>query len=395
VIAARILDVILVLLLVAYTVIGWRDGFARTVGAVIGLVVGAVAAFLGIPLLVPLIADPSWRIIATIAATVLLVVGLHAAGSAIGKGVQGQVKAKPLAVLNRIGGAALALVVAALSSSLVLGSLQSLGAPILSEAAAGSWVLRGIDRVTPTPVQAGVARLRSLVLESGLPRIGEALGGITTSPGAPNVDTGTAALSTAARSVVRINGTAYACGQNQSGSGFVVAANRVITNAHVVAGVSAPVVDAPNGQAVQARVVYFDPVNDLAVLAVNGLDVAPLPLTGPQAVGTDGVIDGYPYGGPFTTGGAQVLALSTESVEDIYGDSRAPREIYTLAAQVEPGNSGGPFLTSDGRVAGVVFAENAKDPELGYAIAESVVAPVAQKAATLSGAVEPGHCTKG
>jgi S1-C subfamily serine protease len=244
-------------------------------------------------------------------------------------------------------------------------------------------------------VDAGLAQLRSFVLNEGLPSIGEALGGITDSPGVPDVDTGTDSLAVAAQSVVRINGNAYACGQSQSGSGFVVATDRIVTNAHVVAGVPEPVVEAPNGQALDGRVVYFDPDVDLAVIAVQGLEVAPLDLSAPLAVGDDAVIDGYPFGGPFTTGPARVLAVSTEQLADIYGSRTSAREVYSLAAQVNPGNSGGPLLTTDGDVAGVIFARSASDDSLGYAMTNTELAPVAQAAASLNTAIQPGSCIRG
>ncbi|MFW8746033.1 trypsin-like peptidase domain-containing protein, partial [Mesorhizobium japonicum] len=101
----------------------------------------------------------------------------------------------------------------------------------------------------------------------------------------PSGDTGTAVLQRAAQSVVRISGTAYACGQNQSGSGFVVARNRIVTNAHVVAGVEHPVVEAPNGQAIESRIVYFDSSHDIAVLEADGLAAAPLAMGSDLGVG--------------------------------------------------------------------------------------------------------------
>lgn len=394
--AARLLDVLLVLVMLVYAVVGFRDGFARTLGALVGMVIAGIAVFFGVPLLVPLIPAPFWRVLVTIVATVLVLVAGHSAGYAVGRAIGRRLRRRrPLAALDRIAGAATGVAVSALISSLVLSGLGALGAPVLSQAAAQSWVASGITRVTPQPVRGGLAQLRALVLENGLPRISEALGGVSTSPGAPRVDTATTALQIAAQSVVRINGTAYACGQNQSGSGFVVARDRIVTNAHVVAGVDAPVVESPDGQALESRVVYFDPDGDLAVLATNGLRAAPLALGPPMAVGQDGVIDGYPYGGPFTTGGARVLALSTESVADIYGTGRNPREVYTLAAQVRPGNSGGPLLNARGAVAGVVFAQNADDDQLGYAMSGASLGPVARDAASLARPVPSGQCTRG
>ena len=137
-----------------------------------------------------------------------------------------------------------------------------MGVPLFSQAISGSYVVRAIDTLTPAPVDALLARVRAAVLEEGLPAIGDALGGVVTSPGIPDVPTDTDPLSIAAQSVVRIGGTAYACGQNQTGTGFVVAPDRIVTNAHVVAGVDAPIVEAPSGQTLEGRVVYLDPIDD-------------------------------------------------------------------------------------------------------------------------------------
>jgi S1-C subfamily serine protease len=175
----------------------------------------------------------------------------------------------------------------------------------------------------------------------------------------------------------------------------VVAPDRIVTNAHVVAGVAEPVVEAPNGQALDGRVVYFDPDDDLAVIAVSGLTAPPLELAFPLAVGDQGVVDGYPFGGPFTSGPAEVLAVSTEQIADIYGQSTSPRGVYSLAATVNPGNSGGPFLTTDGEIAGVVFARSATDGDLGYAMTNTELGPVADAAPTLVNAITPGSCTTG
>ncbi|WP_181408434.1 MarP family serine protease [Schumannella sp. 10F1B-5-1] len=391
---AHLLDVLLVLVLLVYLVVGWRTGILRTLGGLIGVIAGAVGAFLSIPLIVPLIPAPGWRMVAAVGLGLLLILGGQAAGVAVARMLRGRREEHRVAVPSRLLGAALGVVVAALSSSLVIGSLGSLGYPALSQAAAGSVVLRTIDQLTPEPVQQQLSRIRAAVLDTGLPRINEALGGVESSPGAPELE-GTDGLTSASASVVRINGTAYACGQNQSGSGFVVAPDRIVTNAHVVAGVSEPVVDTRGGQALTAKVVYFDPDADLAILATTGLDPAPLKLSPALEVGDRGAVDGYPYGGPYTSGGAEVLAKSTELVADIYGTARTPREIYTIAAVVEPGNSGGPLLAADGTVAGVVFAESATDDQLGYATTDASLAPVVSAAAGLTDPVAAGHCTRG
>jgi hypothetical protein len=393
-IAARLLDLLLVLTLLAFIGEGVRNGIARSLGAILGVIAGGAVAFLALPLISALVPDPFWRVAVVVAVSLALLFGGHALGGRIGRGIRDRRREDP-GFGSRLAGGLANGVIAALTLALVAGGVGSMGVPLFSQAISGSYVVRAVETLTPAPVDALLARVRAAVLEEGLPAIGEALGGIADSPGIPDVPTDTDPLSLAARSVVRIGGTAFACGQNQTGTGFVVATDRIVTNAHVVAGVDQPIVEAPNGQSLEGRVVYLDPIDDLAVVAVEGLELDALPLSARLEVGAQAVIDGYPYGGPFTSGAAQVLAVSTEAIPDIYGSARADREVYTLAAVVQPGNSGGPLLATDGTVAGVVFARNADDAELGYAMTNAELEPVASAAAGLSTAVSSGSCVQG
>jgi hypothetical protein len=392
-IASRLLDLLLVLTMLAFIGEGIRNGLARSFGAIVGVIVGGILAFLAIPLLAAAVPDPFWRVAVVVAVSVALLVGGHAVGGVIGRSISE--RREQIGLGSRLAGGATNGVIAALTLALVAGGVGALGVPLFSQAISGSYVVRVVETVTPAPVDALLARIRSAVLDEGLPAIGEALGGVVDSPGIPDVPTDTDPLTAAAQSVVRIGGTAFACGQNQTGSGFVVAADRVVTNAHVVAGVDRPIVEAPNGQSLEGRVVYFDPIDDLAVVAVEGLSAATLQLSPVLDVGSEAVVEGYPHGGPFTTGAAEVLARSIEAIPDIYGGPRTPREVYTLAALVQPGNSGGPLLATDGRVAGVVFARSADDPELGYAMTNAELEPVASGAAGLSAPVSSGNCVRG
>jgi S1-C subfamily serine protease len=225
-----------------------------------------------------------------------------------------------------------------------------------------------------------------------MPRIIEAFGG---TPQIPDVTTGTPALVNAAQSVVKITGNAYACGRNQSGSGFVVGTNRVMTNAHVVAGVGEPIVQVPGGAALPGRVVYFDPVDDLAVVAVDGLTAAPLPLVPNLPAGSPAVVHGYPLGGPFNSQPASVISVHAVNVPDIYGANPTPRQVYSLATKVQQGNSGGPLLSEAGDVAGVIFAKGSDTQDVGYALAMEEVTPVAEQASSLSQPVSSGGCLAG
>jgi S1-C subfamily serine protease len=208
----------------------------------------------------------------------------------------------------------------------------------------------------------------------------------------PDISTDTPALNQAAESVLKIAGTAYQCGQNQTGTGFVVSPGRVVTNAHVVAGVSQPVVELPDGGAMPGQVVYFDEKRDLAVIAVDGLPSAPLTLSPDLPGGSPAAFAGYPHGGPFQSKPATIQDITTVLVPDIYGNNATPDEVYRLAGDVQPGNSGGPLLTTNGQVAGVIFAKATSDPDLGFAIPMIDLNPVAAQAPGMNQAVSPGQC---
>jgi S1-C subfamily serine protease len=394
VVEGLVLDVLLVLVLLAYLTYGIRNGLSRSAFVIGGVVAGVVAAYVLAPLAGEAVPIPFLQLGTVVFVAVALVVAGHWIGSAVGRAVRSGVAATPLGGVDRLLGAIVTTVASALVASVLAFSVGQLGVPALSRAIAGSTVLRIIGTLTPDPVEAFLAQVRGTLVDGSLPVL-EGVLGPDTAPDIPAIDTGDPELNAAAQSVVRITGNAYACGQSQSGTGFVVAPERVITNAHVLAGITEPVIEAPNGQALIGSVVYFDPVDDLAVVAVPGLVAAGLPLADTLPTGAQAAVQGYPYGGPFTSGGAEVLQVSTQQVSDISGSSRAPREIYTLAADVREGNSGGPLLTLDGAVAGVVFARSGDTANVGYAATMAELDPVAAQAGALSSAVSTGACIRG
>jgi S1-C subfamily serine protease len=390
---AIVLDVVLVVVLIAYLLYGLRNGLSQSLFVIAGIVAGVIAAFFLAPLAASLVPIPVLRLVVTIIVAVGLVTVGHGVGVAIGGRLRRGVARSPLSGIDRLLGAALTTIAAALVASMLAFTVAQLGVPVISQAVSGSTVLRAISALTPTPVQAWLAQVRGTVAARGIPIIVGALD--PAMQPIPPVDAGSPALTAAAQSVVRITGNAYACGQSQSGSGFVVAAGRVVTNAHVVAGVSQPVVEAPNGETIGGQIVYFDPENDLAVIDVPGLSAPPLTLTATLPAGATAAIEGYPFGGPFSVGGAAIDSVGTARVEDIYGTTETDREIYTLAAQVREGNSGGPVLTSSGAVAGIVFATSADSATVGYAMTMAELKPVAAEAGGLSTPVSSGDCIKG
>ncbi|WP_104045643.1 MarP family serine protease [Arthrobacter sp. ZGTC412] len=386
-----VLDLVLILALLSYLIYGLRNGFLVTVGGIAGFAAGAVAAFFAVPLVSGFVEDSGWRLTAIIAAAVALVVLGHGLGTMIGRTIRGAVRIRPLRAVDRLVGGAVNVVVSALVMSMLAFSVSSLGVPLVSQQLAESRVIRFIDGLTPDPVKATMAQLRSTVIGNGIPTLIEGLDQGPAVP-VPDASTDTPALNRAAESVLRIAGTAYQCGQNQTGTGFVVSEDRVVTNAHVVAGVSQPVVEMPDGGAMPGRVVYFDTRHDLAVLAVDDLPAQPLALSADLPNGSPAAFAGYPHGGPFQSRPATVQDITTVLVPDIYGTNPSPEEIYRLAGNVQPGNSGGPLLTTGGQVAGVIFAKATSDAEMGFAITMDDLNPVAAQAPSLSAPVSSGQC---
>src|SRR5207237_1191643 len=143
-------------------------------------------------------------------------------------------------------------------------------------------------------------------------------------------------------------------------------------------------------------VVLFDPQKDVAVLAVPGLRATPLQLAGGDIVrGDDAVVAGFPRNGPFSAGAARVRAVTPAVGEDIYGKPGVEREVYSLYANVQQGNSGGPLLDTSGHVVGIVFAKSLDDPSTGYALTIKEVRGDIRAGTSAESAVSTGGCAAG
>ncbi|PFG43748.1 colicin V production protein [Isoptericola jiangsuensis] len=384
-------DIVLVVILLAALASGLSRGLLATVGGLVGLVVGGVVVYLGLPLLFDVLPTTPWRGPLTVVLAVLVPLVGASVGTSVGHSLRGPVDRTALRPLERLLGGVASLLVAVVAVSFVGSTLEATGMPGVARAMSSSVVLRAIEERTPDPVQRTLAQARAAVLDDGLPQLDGLLDPRRTTT-APDVDLADPALTRAAQSVAKVWGSADACGTGVTGSGFVAADDRVVTNAHVVAGVDRPLVELPGRTALEGRVVYVDPAADLAVVAVDGLDADPLPVAPTLDVGDPAVVQGYPFGGPFTSVAAQVLDAGPVQIAASDGSGTVERDVYALATQVRGGNSGGPVLSTDGEVVGVVFGRSQSDDDLGYGVTTNELMPVVAQAPDLDAAVDSGRC---
>jgi S1-C subfamily serine protease len=179
------------------------------------------------------------------------------------------------------------------------------------------------------------------------------------------------------------------------GTGFIVSPERVITNAHVVAGVKEPVVTSSNTSIqLQGKVIAIDRKKDIAIIYVPGLNGNQLTFIGPTTPNEIGFVVGYPNGGSLRTSAVSVSSEFESIGTDIDGNGETKRDVIVFGGDVRPGNSGGPLLNEQGQVLGVVFAADAENKNTGYALAPSEVAKLVSETASLMQEIETGNCAK-
>lgn len=385
-----LLDIVLVLVVVVFVVAGFARGMWATLGGAVGFLVGAVAAFFAMPIVASWVPEPVWQVVAVIGCAIVLVVAGHALGSAAGNEIQRMFRSPALRAVSSLIGGIANLVVAFVVIAALSFSVQAMGFPQVNQQIRQSVVLEGIDTILPDQVAVMFADMRSAVIASDIPEIAQLL--VPDAGDAPDDAELTDAAAATTQSVARITGVAQQCGQSQSGSGVAVSPNRVVTNAHVVSGVTEPTVEMPDGQILTARVVHFDPSRDLALLAVDTLNAAPASVGEPMGVGTHGYVMGYPSGGPFTAAPAVVQAREVSQVNNIYGASPSDVEIYQVNADVRQGNSGGPLVDQDGNVAGIVFARSIEGTAVGFAVTADAAGEVLTSPDSFTETVSTGQC---
>lgn len=390
--AVTIVDLFLIALLLVAAVVGFRRGAILQLFTYIGLLAGLLVGALLAPTTTAASDEPATQAAIAIA-TLVIAAGIgDIAGWLIGGRLRSRAHGTALRAPDRATGALIGVVAVVLVTWFV--ALNLVGGPFLPLAGQirRSAVVSGIDAVMPDPpsLLGGVRRFFDAF---GFPDLFVGLPPIPADPvQVPSQRQANRAFDAASESTVRVVGEA--CGRVQVGSGFVAGPHLVVTNAHVIAGERQTFVEIGEASQ-QAAPVLVDPRLDLAVLRVAD---APGPIlrlaSGTLPRGTRGAVVGYPGGGGLAGERAAVRSSIEVSSRDIYGRGEVMRRLYELQASVVPGNSGGPFVSVDGRVGGVVVSASTTDRRLGYAIVAADVASVLRRTQAADGAASTGACVR-
>ena len=361
------LDIALVLFAVSAAVGGYRLGFLARASSWLGLAVGVVAGALVLPELLPRIEDASD--VTKMLVAVATMVGCALIGQALGLVLGSKLHAElPLGAARRtdqVAGAGFGVVGVLVVLWILLPTLAHVRG-WTSEQARSSRIAREVAERFPNPPDT-LEALRRIMGDDPFPQVFDALQpapDVGAAPGASGLSQETAER--VSLSTVKVEGPA--CGRIQEGSGFFVADDLVVTNAHVVAGQDETFVELSDGDELAAEVVAFDPQRDLAVLHTEDADRAPLPLRVAEVDDTGGVF-GRPGGGPLEISPFRVSDQITAVGNDIYDRDRTRREVLVLAAELAPGDSGSALVDPAGQVVGVAFAVAPDKPGVSYALA--------------------------
>jgi S1-C subfamily serine protease len=389
----NVLDVVLIVSVVIYALAGYQQGFLVGSTSTFGLLLGGFAGVRITPMLLDGFAPGLSISIAALLIVLACAFLGQAAGSFLGSQLRARVVWQPARVIDALSGAALS-VVAMLLIAWVLGVAAS-GAQLrtLNQEVRSSVILGAVDRALPGGSDRVLAAFNALVDSSRFPRYLEPFDPerIKKVPPPSSAVTSRPGIVADGASVVKVLGSASSCARTLEGSGFVYADGRVMTNAHVVAGVSDPVVRVSDTD-YPANVVYYDPNIDVAVLAVPDLEAAALSFDETASSGEQAAALGYPENGPYLASPVRVREERTLRSPNIYGDETVYRETYSLYAQVRPGNSGGPLVDVDGDVIGVIFAASVTDANTGYALTADQVAAAAESGRKATTTVGTGDC---
>ncbi len=385
------LDWFLVVLVIAYAVSGYWQGFITGAFATAGLLLGGLLGIWLAPSLLGDIAPALWVSLAALFVVLICASFGQAVLQYGGTRLRNRIRWQPVRALDAVGGAALS-VVAVLVVAWALGvAVSGASLPGVSKQVRDSDVLSRVDEVMPTRAVSALNSFNDVVGSSFFPRYLEPFAPeriieVGPPPGRIGRD---ADVRAAEASVLKVRGE-NSCNRGVEGTGFLYSPTRLMTNAHVVAGVVDPVV-VVGDQEVPATVVYYDEDLDVAVLAVDGVDRPFLPFGGGKE-GQAAAVLGYPEDGPYDVQAARIRGEQRLRSPDIYGEGTVIREVYSIRSLVRPGNSGGPLVSGAGQVLGVIFAASVTDDDTGYALTADQVKEPAARGVTSDREVSTGSC---
>ncbi|MBJ7356509.1 MarP family serine protease [Nocardioides sp.] len=391
----NVLDWILVAVVLAYALSGYWQGFVTGAFATSGLLLGGL---LGVWLAPIALGDADPSLLVSLGALFIVILAASLGQGLlqyVGARIRDRITWQPARAVDAVGGAAL-------SAAAVLVVAWALGVAIsgsridgITGSVRGSTVLAKVNEVMPAAAGQFLDAFNDVVGTTFFPRYLEPFSPeriVEVSPGDARMKRDPDVVR-AGESVLKIRGT-NDCGRGVEGTGFVYSEDRLMTNAHVVAGVDDPEV-VVGDDTVPATVVEYDPELDIAVLEFDSGSIALLPFNDPEAPARsrDSIaILGYPEDGPFDVRAGRIRDQQRLSSPDIYGDGKVIREVYSLRGLVRPGNSGGPIVSSSGEAVGVVFAASVTDDDTGYALTAAAVAQAAALGVTNQDEVSTGDC---
>ena len=388
----NLLDWLLVVLVLAYALSGYWQGFITGAFATTGLLLGGL---FGVWLAPTALGDADPSVWVSLGALFIVILSASL-GQAIlqfaGSRIRDKITWQPVRALDAVGGALLSavavLIVAWALGVAISGSRIGGITPLVRD----SSVLAKVDGALPDTADGALQAFNNVVGTSFFPRYLEPFAPeriVEVGPG-PKRLLRDPDVQRAAASVVKIRG-GNSCGRGVEGSGFLYAQNRLMTNAHVVAGVDDPEV-VIGDSTLSADVVYYNPNVDIAVLAFDSGDTATLEFDRTADAGTGVAILGYPEDGPYDVQPGRIRSQQRLRSPDIYGNGTVIRDVYSLRGLIRPGNSGGPIVSSKGEVVGVVFAASVNDHDTGYALTADQVSKAAAAGLTSSDSVSTGDC---
>lgn len=392
-----LLDLILLVLVAAFAVSGYRQGFIIGVLSFAGFIIGAVVGTLFAPALARTLANSQSRqaLIAVVVVFIMAMLGQLLA-SAVGAALRSRLTWRPVTYLDAAGGAVVSVVSVLLIAWLIGSAVENAGFPSITGEVRNSAVLRTVDGVMPSGARTMFSDFRRLLASGPYPQVFGGIGAeAPLTVGAPQGKyLRYPGIRRDRASVVKVMGTASSCSRRIEGSGFVISPGHVLTNAHVVAGVDrGPAVFTWTGRQFPARVVLYDPQGDIAVLDVPGLHAKPLKFADLAGTGTNAVVAGYPLDHSLTLVPARIGGVQNASAPDIYQTQEVTRQIYAIRARIEPGNSGGPLVNpKNGNVYGVVFAAAVGVKDVGYALTAPQVAGDVRAGRTATTAISTQGC---